>query len=275
MKLIVTAVDFSAVSMNAAEYAVDFAGAVQADVTLLHVCHLPLSFSEVPVAVYRKDELTEKAERTIAEFAEKLRKRVGSRVFIHTEVRQGDVMTEIEDYCAGLKPYAVVMGPESTGVFDRFLFGSKTLAAARRLSWPLIIVPANATLKSLRKVGLACDFRDVAETVPAAEIEELVKALHADLHVVHVSTADGQIFNDGMIEESGWLQNMLAGLHPAYDFIYDTDIERSLAEFAETNKLDLLIIIPKRHNVVSRLLCQSHSRRIILHSHIPLMTLHE
>jgi len=45
MKTIVVATDFSAVALNAANYAVDMALAIKADILLLHVYQIPVSYS--------------------------------------------------------------------------------------------------------------------------------------------------------------------------------------------------------------------------------------
>jgi nucleotide-binding universal stress UspA family protein len=46
-------------------------------------------------------------------------------------------------------------------------------------------------------------------------------------------------------------------------------------EFAETNSIDLLVVLPKQHSLIEKLLFKSHVRQFVLHSHIPVMALHE
>jgi nucleotide-binding universal stress UspA family protein len=155
------------------------------------------------------------------------------------------------------------------------LFGGKTIASVRRLSWPLIVVPAKVKFTDLKKIGLACDFSDVIETIPAEEIGSLLQACSADLYVIHVSDEKQGSFRDEVEEEAGWLYEILKDYKPKYRFLEGKDVEKGIVEFAEKNKLDLLIVIPKKHGMISRLFRKSHSKRLVLQSHIPVMSIHE
>lgn len=275
MKTLVAPTDFSAVSVNAVNYAADMACVIGTDLSLVHVCLIPMAFSEVPAPAYNIEEMIAEAEEKINQLREKVSTRTCGRLKINTEVRTGNIVPEIDDYCATVNTYAVVMGAESIGAFERFLFGSKTVAAAKQLDWPLIVVPPDVKFTSIRQIGLACDFRKVAETIPFKELKDLVNEFKAELHVLHVSTETGDAFSDEKVEESTWLQDIIGELKPKYHFISGDDVEKSITEFTDKNKLDLLIVIPKKHNLFSKIFRHSHSKNLVLHSHVPVMAIHE
>lgn len=275
MKTIVAPTDFSAISLNAVNYAADMACVISANLSLIHVCHIPMTFSEVPAPAYSLTELVADAEEQMKLLKEKIMLRTRERIKVNTVVKQGDVVPELDDYCTSENPYAVVMGAESMGAFERLLIRGNTISAVKQLSWPLIVVPPDVKFVSLRKIGLACDFRKVVETIPVNEISSLVNEFNAEFHVLHVSTESGDSFSSETIEETEWLQDILGFLNPKYHFINDTDIEKGITEFAGKINLDLLIIIPKKHNLISKLFQHSHSKKIVLHTHVPVMAIHE
>jgi nucleotide-binding universal stress UspA family protein len=239
------------------------------------VYSIPVVISEVPVAAYSLTSLITDAEEQMKLLKEKIMFNTRERIKINTVVTSGDVISEIDDYCAKVNPYAVVMGAESTGTLERFLLGGKTISAMKHFSWPLIIVPPDIKFTNIRKIGLACDFRKVVETIPVKEIRSLVEKFHAEFHVLHVSTESGNSFNDETVEESRWLQDIIGKFNPKYHFINDTDIEKGIVEFTERNNLDLLIIIPKKHNLINKIFQPSHSKRLVLHTNVPVMAVHE
>ncbi len=275
MKIVVAPTDFSAISLNAVNYAADIACVIGANLSLIHVCLIPMAFSEVPAPACSIDQLITDAEEKLNELKEKISTRTGGRLQINTMVRQGNVVQEIDEYCATVNTYAVVMGSESSGAFERFLGAGKTVSAVKQFNWPLIVVPPDVKFTTIRKIGLACDFRKVAETIPIKEIKDMVQEFNATLHVLHVTNETGETFNEEKIEESGWLHNILAELKPNYHFINSPDIETSITGFAEKNKLDMLIVIPKKHNLFSTIFRQSNSKKLVLHSHVPVMAIHE
>ena len=275
MKTIIAPTDFSANSLNAVDYAADMAEMLGAHLSLLHVYTIPTPATEVPIPAYDVEALAEAATAQIKKLKENLLNRLNDRVIIHTEVRPGYVISELTDYADSIKPFAVVMGAESAGAFERFLFGGKTVSAIKDLPWPLIIVPPTVKFHNIRTVGLACDFREVVDSVRVQEIRDLVKTFNAKLHILHVSDKPKGTFSAETVEESGLLQEMLGDLHPEYHFMNAPEVERTVADFAEQHQFDLLVVIPKKHSLVSKIFQHSHSKQLVLHTHVPVMSLHE
>ena len=149
------------------------------------------------------------------------------------------------------------------------------MEAIKRLDFPLIVIPQEAKFSRICKIGLACDMKDVIETVPIHEIRNIVNEFHAELHVLHVSPESVGEFDTEKKEESSDLQQMLLSMNPRYDFIKGIDVEEEIIQFAEKNKLDLLIVIPKYDNLLYKIFQKSNSDRIVLHAHIPVLTIHE
>ncbi len=275
MKTIIAPTDFSGVSLNAVNYAADLACVMGTNLSLIHICPIPLVLSEVAAPPYGIAELEEDAGLQISQLKEKIRQRTMGRITINTMVKRGEVVKAIDEYCSSIDPYAIVMGAESTKVMERFLLGTKTIGAMEHLSWPLIVVPPEARFSGIRKIGLACDLKKVADTLPVKEIKVLVKEFGAELHVLHVNAEDRRAYSPATVEESMWLHEIVGCLFPQYHFIKDTDAETAIIEFAEKNRLDLLIVIPKKHGMAGKLFHHSFSKSLVLHSHLPVLAIHE
>lgn len=275
MKVIIAPTDFSELSLNAVNYATDMASSVQASLALLHVCQIPINFSQAPVPTDTLTILINDAEKQIEKLRDDIVKKTGGKIRVYTEVKTGFVVQELQNYCDALKPYAVVMSTQGAGAVERFLFGSNTVSAMKHLSWPLIVVPPQAKFTSIKKIGLACDMKNVVDTAPVEEIKTLVKEFKASLSVIHVNTGDDIKYGPEIVEQSGMLQEMLDDLHPSYHFLDEIDVEEGLSAFAEINKLDLLVVVPKKHNVISTLFHKRHSKQLLMHTHVPVMAVHE
>ena len=275
MKTIIAPTDFSPASLNAVDYAADIARTIGAQMILFHVCSSAVLVSEVPVPAYSVEDLESDAQQQMSMLKEELMDRLGGGIKIYSEVKSGDVLTELNELCCRIRPYAVVMGPEEANVFERFLFGGKTVAALKKLQWPLLVVPPRARFKNFRKIGLACDLHDVVGSVHANKIKELVEEFRAELHVLHVTDINYNTYSPQTVEESGMLQEMLNGMNPQYHFIANPEVEEGIIEFAEANTLDLLIVIPKKHDLLSKIFKHRHSKHFALHTPIPLLAIHE
>lgn len=275
MKTIIAPTDFSPCSINAVNYAADLATVAGASLSLIHVCNWPLVISEVPATALSMDDLINDAQERIELLKTELLQRTHDRVRISIEVKQGDVVQQLKEHCDFIKPYAIVMGAENNNPFQRFLFGGKTLTSLKHISWPVIVVPPMVKFSRMKKVCLACDFREVLETIPFKEIKALVTEFKAELHVVHVSHEKGDQFGEEKIQASTWLHDLLEDLKPVYHFINNTDIEKGIIQFASENDIDMLIVIPRKHNLLSTVFNHRHSERLVLQSQMPVMAIHE
>jgi nucleotide-binding universal stress UspA family protein len=276
MKTIIVPIDFSPISLNAAGYAAEMARSISADLSLFHICLLPITtYGDVPFPIENMDSSLSSAEDKILQVKNDLAIRTGGKVKIDTEVRVAATVTgELANYCSSKKPYAVVMGTQGTSAIERIFFGSNTINAMKHLAWPVIVVPPEAKFTAIKRIGLACDLKKVDANLPFSQIKSLVTQFNADLYILHINPEGSKGYTADKTVETRALQNMLCDLHPAYRFIDYEDIETGLEEFAMTNKLDLLITVPKRHNIIDQIFHKSHSKKLVMHTHMPVVAIH-
>lgn len=275
MKTIVVPTDFSLAASNALNYATDMALAINASLMLLHVYQVPVSMSEVPAVLISADALKTSSEAKLKELKKAIEHITSGKIKIYTEVRAGIVIDEIEKLCERINPFAVVMGTTGTSNIERILFGSTALSAIRNLTRPVIVVPPGKEFGTgIKKIGFACDFRQVVETTPVHFISLVVKEFNAELHVLNVDYRHKE-FRPETPEQSLLLHEMLKNLNPVYHFIEHEDIEDGINEFAEKNNLDLVIAIPKKQKLFEGIFKPSSTKQLVMQSHIPVMCIHE
>lgn len=275
MKTIIVATDFSPAALNATNYAADMALAIKADLLLFHVYQLPLSVSDTPIVLLSVEELKESAEEKLSQLKNDLDHITSGSLAIATESRMGNLTDELEDLCNGQKPFAVVMGTKGHSTMERTLFGSNTISVIKHLTWPVICVPLGKEYGTgVRRLGLACDFEAVKTTTPISLIKGFVKEFGAELHVLNVDYENRHFKPDTPLQ-SEILHQALDETQPNYHFIENPDIEDGINEFAETNNLDMVITIPKKHKGIGGLFKKSSTRQLVFESHVPVMCIHE
>lgn len=274
MKTIVVTTDFTPISENAVQYATELALALKMKLSILHVCAIPMSFSGEPAPTVDLIEIQTDAEIEMAVIKENILNGTNGRVPVETQVKVGEIVSEINDHCNAVKPYVVVIGAESTSAFERFLFAGKAIAALRQLAWPLIIIPPDVKFSNIRKVALACDCKNLEATIPVAYIKTLVNDFRAELHVVHIAKYDRRFNTPRDEKEFEWLREMLTDAFIQYHVLHSDTVEECLTEFAEENDIDLMIVIPKKYNLLRDLFRHSHSKKLVLQTHVPIMAVH-
>ena len=272
MKTIIVATDFSPAALNATHYATDMAMAINADLFLLHIYNLPVGYNGVPLTVNVED-IRNIADDNLLELKEEIQKKTGNKLHVDAKIRLGNFLQELQAVCESVKPYAIVLGCQGTTAAERLLFGSHSVNAMKHLLWPVVTVPVGVSYHSVKKIGLACDFNAVMETTPVDEIKLLVSDFNAELHVLNTGKKDE--LDPKVVFESGLLDEMIRNLNPHYHFITNENVDDSILEFAEKNNIDMLVVLPKKHGMMENLVHKSHTKNMVLHSHVPVMALHQ
>jgi nucleotide-binding universal stress UspA family protein len=274
MKTLIVPTDFSPVSLNAVNYAAEMAMSINASLILLNIYQVPVAFSEVPVIDISMEELKRISEVKVAELKKGLEHVTSGKLKIYGESRLGEVTDEIEIFSKKINPFAVVMGTKGSSGLERLFLGSNTLTAIKHVTYPVIVVPPGAVYSGIKKLGFACDFSEVVETTPSNQIHTVCNTFNAELFVLNVDNKNKN-FSPDTPEESLLLHTMLEDLNPVYQYIDHSDVAEGINMFAETQGLNMIITIPKKHTLLSGLFQKSHTRELVFHAHIPIMCIHE
>ncbi|MFT3703584.1 MAG: universal stress protein [Agriterribacter sp.] len=275
MKTIIIPTDFSPIAINATNYAIDMALAVNASILLFHVYQVPVAFTSTEVAMPMID--INEMEKINVEKLEGVKRQLehitSGKIKIDTELRMGVLSNELEDICKTVNPFAVVMGNKGAGVVERLLVGSSALSALKHIDAPVLIVPSGAIFKEIKKIGFACDFKHINEAMPADSIQLWAKTFNAELEILNVNESGKHPASESKQKEI--LQGLLSETAPKFFFINNPDVEKGINEFAENNNVDLLIVIPRKHNLLESLFQKNHATELAFHSHIPILSIHE
>ena len=161
------------------------------------------------------------------------------------------------------------MGSQGSSATDYRFFGSHSVQAMQQLKWPVITVPRGAKFSDVKKIGLSFDFENAIDGDHLKGIKKMVHDFNAELHVLNISKKDQH--TPHTIFESGLLMEMLAPINHEYHFIVNENIDEGIIDFCEMNNIDLLIVMPKRHNLRDKLMHRSHTKQLDRHSHMPVM----
>ncbi|MBD0331298.1 MAG: universal stress protein [Chitinophagaceae bacterium] len=266
MNSIIVPTNFSPSADNALNYAGRLAGSISTSVLLLHVYQIPVSINEMPVMVVSSEELKKNADETLEKSKQQLLSAYPN-CEVRTESLLGDLREELEEICEREKPFAVVLGTHHTTGFERLLFGDTALSIIRGIDFPVVAVPQGAKANAPENIVFATDLKNIDE-VPAQKIIDVVRTLNAELHVVHIDV--GNEYNS---EAAARLNEMFRHIQPQYHEIRDENVAHGINTFVQQNNIDLILVIPHKHNLYERLFSTVHTKDILDKAQVPIMSL--
>lgn len=269
MKTIIAPTNFTATSLHAVNYAADMAVNIDADLILLHVIQIPTAF-DVPATQYEYDSMLEDAEHELDGLKKELLIRTGGNINISTRAVFSTLVFEMAEIEKETKPYIIVVGPEREGAVNRLLFGSHTFQIARHLPCPVVVVPENALFRHIKRIGLATDLKDITD-IPLETLRDMVELFDAELDIIHVCRSADEKFEC----EKGIaaIKDRLKDFEPRFHFEMNDDVEKGINAYAARNMEDLIVVLPKKHGLLSSLFYSSRSKKIAQHPAVPVVAI--
>jgi nucleotide-binding universal stress UspA family protein len=260
--------------VNAAEYAVGLAKFFDAKLVLFHVYQLPVVTAEASFIQYPLDELHKENLVMLKKERTKLQNKLANELPIDVVVRSGFPGSNITEEAENQKADLVVMGITGRNKLGEVLIGSTAVYTARNSEIPVLIVPHGVKYKKIHKMAFACDY-DHTEEGGILEHVELYRFLFdAELDVVNVYDEDKEPTLEKAI--SGLtIENTLSHVPHKTFFVNSEDPGEGLDDYLDKHKPDLVVMVPKKHNLFEKLFKESMTHHLAYHAHIPVLALHK
>lgn len=277
MKTILLPTDFSDTAYNAATYALSLANSLGTTrIVLYHAYELIVPIPDIPtmIPMVNPDDLREASMEGLEKMKKELQALVSPTTTLVTRADNTLLAATIDEVCKNEEVDLIVMGITGGSKLEEVLVGSNTIDVVKNTRYPVLVVPGTAKYKPIEKIVFAADLRKVAETTPVEPLRKLLHIFNAELHVINIDH-ESRHFSTDTPFETLMLDTLLEDFHPVYHFIDNPDVIEGIVEFAEENKADLVLTIPKKHGLFESIFKRSRTSKLVYHTHIPLLTLHE
>ncbi|MGN6541463.1 MAG: universal stress protein [Ginsengibacter sp.] len=280
MKTILIPTDFSTTALNAAKYISTMCKKTETERLILYhsyeIIHpgmtLLTDILEPPPLQLR--ELENEAIRKLSALRKTLSPLVNDSTAIEYTTNDLPLTKGIDEIIIKEKIDLVTIGISGMENDGRNIIGSNTLKIIKECKTSLLIVPSTATFNGIKKSILAVDLHDIAETLPVAQLKQLLTKLSSKLVVVNVEHHE-TMGADMLMKEETILHHLLNGLNPEYDYLENKNKVEGLLTFAEKRKINLTIVIHRKYGLIEQLFHTSITKKLAIKTDVPLIILHK
>jgi hypothetical protein len=196
------------------------------------------------------------------------------KINIHTKAEMNELQLGLQQLCDELNPDLLVMGLSGKNALTRLIVGSNTIKAVYKLTYPVLVVPPKAEFIPIRKIGFACDYRQVEKTTPVTVIKKFVNDFNAALHILNVDYHNS-ITDAEKANESYLINELFRDVKAEFHSIEANEITEGINWFVDKSKLDWLVVIPKKHRLLEKIFKRSQTKELVYHTHVPILCIHE
>lgn len=278
MKKILFPTDFSDVTQKAFVYALDLANQLNASITTLHAYQKPdvgdfvmsTSLSEFYEGLdWNEFENYQQAIPSLRKIAAD--QNLGHIQINHAMV-EGETITTISNVAKTENYDLIVMGTEGASVLKEIFIGTYAGEVMENASCPVIVVPEDATFDGrVDKIGVTIDFT-TDDTKVINNILVLANSLKAKVEVIHVDLAHTGMITKRIQEFKDAYAN-----YQELEFIEieGTDVVETIANYAENNAIDMLVMVTHKRNFIQELFSFSHAKKMTYQQKVPVYAIPE
>lgn len=273
MKTILILTDFSEAASHAAEFACQIAGALRAQrVLLYHAYRTIIGGTEIPVTVNSKQVYDESMQK-LGLLQERLKAKLGDQTKLDIGTEDAFLYDRINHLCSQQQVDLIVMGMSGKSQLERLLIGSTVMEILDVSNFPVLIVPASATVDAgIANLILTTDLKEFSLSAYPAMLE-LLDAFKPHLHVLHVHAEEevAQTQENRSIASS--LHDLLDQYNPTFDYLSGIDVESGILSFSRLHQAPLIVAVHRKRSFLSALFHHSVSKRLSYDSPAPLLAL--
>ena len=95
------------------------------------------------------------------------------------------------------------------------------------------------------------------------------------VYIVNIDSEHYVAITEEYQAEKTQLNQMFHDFHPEFYFLGLNDVDEAINQFAMDKNIDIIVIIHKDQNVLSKLFMKSHTKKLAFQSNIPVLVVHE
>ncbi|MDQ2863893.1 MAG: universal stress protein, partial [Bacteroidota bacterium] len=243
MKTFLVPVDFSATSVNAAEYAVALTKDIPDASILLYHVYNRISFATLTDKEEGSRKMVTDAE--LNTLKDKLHISDDQTVSIESE--EGSFIETLEKHALSNHVDMIIMGITGSSRISQVFMGTNTLNVIRNINVPVMIVPPDAKFTGIKNVLFTSDFKDVARTTPFAALKRILDIFKPKLNILNVDSEHYIELTDEFKIEREVMEDKLGSYNPEFSFLRAFDFLDGINKFAEAKDIDVIITVPRKH----------------------------
>jgi|TARA_R110000851_G_scaffold190370_1_gene340939 nucleotide-binding universal stress UspA family protein len=278
MKKILVPTDFSKNAYAALFYVTKLFSDEALQITILHSFGEEVGKLTSRVDIGRSENIIEKLYRQSDEDGEQLVHKIkldSSKVAHNFEVisTPATLSKTINKLVSTEGIDLVVMGSKGRTGAEDVLVGSTTVKITKSLEGcPLLIVPREVDFVVPTNIAFATDYNDFYQLSKLRPIVRLVRQYNSNIHMLHVGSENELDAKQQQNLEQ--YRNDLTEYDTEFHFIPKKEnISRTLHNFIDSNKMDLLALVYHKHAFLKQLFREPVVSRVGKHTHTPTLVI--
>jgi nucleotide-binding universal stress UspA family protein len=274
MKRILVPTDRSSNAQHALNYALNLFRGEPVEFILFQTFDIPTYAADMPVPV---DMLgTEELQRILDSDVKNLNEvHKGKGYAFSAKVEMGSLSFNIQQLVEDEGIDLIVMGTKGASGLAAAIIGSNTADVIQAATCPVLAVPESADVNALpSQILFASDNKGLSTNSVIDPLLDIAKKNKSHIHLMNVLD-EGKMTTVDEAVAGLKLDHILEDIEHTFHFENSNDKANAVEEYLNTHKIDLLAVVPRKNNFFDSIFHRSVTRRLTLHTKVPLLAMHD
>jgi nucleotide-binding universal stress UspA family protein len=262
MKTILVGVDFTKSAENTIKYAIEVAKKSEAKVLLFHVLTAPVVHTTSGLVFIDGESFANNDKKKMEELQKQLSQK-NPKVKIEIELTYDSIRERVSKLYKKNKINLTVLGLETKSKISKFIYGTTSADLTGKIDCPIITVPEKYKHHEIKKILIAIDNKESISSGLSKRIHSTIDFIGAKAEFVHIKTEDELELGE-------------KNRHPfPITNIKSSNFQTGISNYAKKSKADAIMLISHNYSTFHNLFIDSNSKKIILSSNIPVISIHK
>ncbi|WP_299222563.1 universal stress protein [uncultured Aquimarina sp.] len=274
-KRILIATDFSKNAQNAINYAINLYKHDTCEFYILNAYNIK-AFTMELTAIRDIEESKQKSITGLSNILDRLSVTNNSKNHeYHMVSEYGSLIEIMKEIIDKRDIYIIIMGTKGDTDSRTQIYGSQTVLAMERIrNCPVLAIPGKAVFKEIKQIVFPTGYITPYKKREFQYLIDIAKNTSAAIRILHVMDKDKQL-NEAQLNNQLLLKDYFKGLEHSFHTIYDMEAQAALNSFIESQDIDMVAFINKKHNFFSWILSKPMVKHLAYYSTIPILGLHD
>ena len=274
MKKVLIPTDRSENAKHALKYALNLFQGEAVEFVLFQSFDIPTYTADMPmpIDVVGADEL----KRVLQEDVDKLKQENSANEYSFSAiVESGSLTLNIEQLVEDQGIDLVVMGTKGASGLAAAVIGTNTADVIQAATCPVLAVPESADVEALPKqILFASDNKGLSNADVIAPMIDFASKNKAHIHIMNVLD-EGKMTTVDEAVAGLKIDHLLESFEHTFHFENSNDKAEAIENYLNTHDIDMLAVIPRKNNFFDAIFHRSVTRKLTLHTKVPLLAMHD
>lgn len=262
MSKILVPTDFSDTARNAIAYAIRMAKQVNAGLVIFH--------ANDPAKVQTDAEVQTAMDQLRLDIEPGLS---GIRSIEYT-ARHGKLKDLLPHIASEYNVDLVLMGTNGISGGGPYKWGSNAYTIIEESQVPVLVVPPEADFHGIERLALAVDYRTDFSQIPVLPLIKILQLTGGEVFVLSVLPVNKDNPPEAIMDVK-MVGGLLKNVRHSFHYVYADNTEKAIVDFAKLQFVDVVIILPKKHNWFKKLFNTSHTQNLVYNIATPVLAVSE